>query len=382
MKKIIFVILIIFISFVFNINICFAEENLNDYLTKNIDNLNLNEINNLINELLGQDVNLKDYLKSVVNKEIDQNPRVILKNIFELIKNNLFNYFPSCFLIIFICLLQSILNNLTSSFLIKEQNKIINFVCVCAITLILLVLIVDILKSTNELLYNLSLFMKLTFPILLTLMTSLNGINTATMLRPYSLILTNVISSICINVVLPLLMASIIIMIVSNMSDKIKLNKLTKFFKTTAKWILASIFSIFVTFLSMQGLTSGVVDTISIKTAKNAIGSHVPIVGEYLSEGYDLLYASLVIIKNSFGYICIIFLIFIIMAPVIKILILSLLLKLTSAAVEPVLDNKTTSLIYDLSNTITTFVSVIIGVCSMFLITILIICQTMGVKAI
>lgn len=59
--------------------------------------------------------------------------------------------------------------------------------------------------------------------------------------------------------VLPLTLIATAIGIISNLSDKVQIGKLSKFLKSGITWLLGAVISIFVTILSLEGsLTSSV----------------------------------------------------------------------------------------------------------------------------
>ena len=114
--------------------------------------------------------------------------------------------------------------------------------------------------------------------------------------------------------------------IAGSLSKNIKLDKMTKSVKSVGEFVLGLIFSLFTTFVTLEGITGSVIDGISVKSAKFAIGSYVPVLGGYLSEGFDLVLASCVLIKNALGFTGIIVMLLIIIAPIIKIAVFSIVL--------------------------------------------------------
>ena len=62
----------------------------------------------------------------------------------------------------------------------------------------------------------------------------------------------------------------------------------------------------------------------------------MPVLGGYLSEGLDLAVASVMLVKNAVGVGGVIMMMSIVLAPVIKILIFALGLKLVAGIIEPI----------------------------------------------
>ncbi|MDE5991141.1 MAG: stage III sporulation protein AE, partial [Clostridia bacterium] len=144
-------------------------------------------------------------------------------------------------------------------------------------------------------------------------------------------------------------------------------------------YILGGVFSLFIAFLTFQGLTGGVIDSISIKTAKFALQSYIPILGGYLSDGFDLMLASLVLIKNSLGIVSLLMILSVIALPTIKIAVLSLGLKLASGIIEPICDNKFGKMLHGISTNLTLLIVSLVGVGFMFLLTVMLVIYTFNV---
>lgn len=369
MKRAIIIFVLIILSFL--IQEVFAEKELSDYLEDNINSLNTTDLDEYINKLLNEDVSIKDYLIDITSENKVFSFDDFISNLLICIKNSFVKFLSPMLIIIFISMLNTIISSFNSNFLKEETNNLTYFVCYASITMILIALIFDEIEDITALSNKMAKFMELSFPIVLTLITSLGGVNSQLIYKPYMSVLTTSISSCITNIVIPCISTHIIVMIISNMSNKIKLDKLSLFFKSFAKIVLCGVFSLFITLLTFQGLTSGVIDTLTIKTAKSAIENYIPILGEYLSEGYDLVLASIVLIKNSFGYISITILLSIIIYPVVKIIILSFMLKITAAVVEPLSNNKISDFIYKISTALNMFIGVIVGMFAMFSITIM-----------
>ena len=127
------------------------------------------------------------------------------------------------------------------------------------------------------------------------------------------------------------------------------------------------IFSIFTAFITLEGITGNNIDNVSIKSAKFAISSYVPILGGYLTEGFDLALASIVLIKNSIGIIGIIVILLLALSPVIKIAVFILTLKITAGIIEPICDNRIASFVESISKNMSLLIAILLGVMFMFL---------------
>ena len=95
--------------------------------------------------------------------------------------------------------------------------------------------------------------------------------------------------------------------------------------------------------------------------------SYIPILGGYLADGFNVIVASSVLIKNAVGACGLLTIFITILSPIISIIILSLLLKLTAAVLEPLSDGRISSFLVSVSKTLTMLMVILIGFSFMFL---------------
>lgn len=189
-------------------------------------------------------------------------------------------------------------------------------------------------------------------------------------------VLATGVTSVVTSVVLPLFIAATTVGIIGHLSKNVKLSKLTSFFKSCADFILGGIFGIFATFLSVQGLTGAIADTVSVKTAKFALQSYVPLLGGYLSDGFDLVLAGLVLIKNSAGLVVTLLILSAIIVPVVEIAVFSLGLKLVGGLIEPFSDERFSAMLGGVSKNLGVLIAIVLGVGFMFILTVMLVVAT------
>ena len=379
MKKIlgkILVILSLLLSILSIVGLCVAEnddpeQQLIDNVEQNVDDLDLGSLQGL---LQGLNSNLFDSLKDTIKDIAQGEQKLTFDDAMRLITQRVFSaltgVLPIVVSIVGISLITSLLNGLTSGFLSNPTKELIGFVSYCAIAVIILTRAMSLVNDTAAIVGTIKQFMQLVFPILLTIITVVGGANSSAVFQPMMSVLTTSITTFVVQIIMPMVVVVIVFTMISSLSNGVKLSKLKSFFSSGIKYSLTAVFSLFVTFLTAQGLTGGIIDTVSIKTAKFAMQSYVPIVGGYLSDGFDLMMASFVLIKNSLGLISLFALLIMIASPLVNIIVFSLGLKLASGIIEPIGDSKISKMIFDLSKNVNILLAIILGVAFMFVTTI------------
>ncbi len=272
----------------------------------------------------------------------------------------------------------SILSNLLS---MAKSDKTktgdtVHFVCYLAIVLIVLNMIYQLIKSLMQTLTMMNELMSLVFPVILTLMTASGSTVSSSVYQPAVALLCGSATSVIINIIVPLFIASIILSVVSNLTDNIKVSKFADFFKSAGNWITGILFTVFMAFLSIQGITASAYDSVSIRAVKYAISNSIPIVGGYIKEGFDLVLGSTVLIKNAVGVTGLILLFAYIITPILNMLVCSLGLKLTAAVCEPLSDAKVPSFLQSAAKNFSLLLAAFISVSFMFFITVMLLLMT------
>ena len=278
------------------------------------------------------------------------------------------SFLPSFITILIICILKSILSGLTADFLDNSTTEVVHVVLYAGIITILMTGVVKVLGVVTNTITSLSKFAEATFPVLLTLLSAVGGASSVAVFSPMLAVLSNGIITIIVKIIVPAFIAVVVFSVVGNLSKSVKLDKLTHLIKTVSSWLMGVTFGLFATFLTVQGITGGVVDKYGFNVAKFALSGYVPILGGYLSDGFDLISSSIVIVKNAFGYFAAIVLIGIIVFPMLKVMAFSLTLRLTAAIVEPIGDERVAKLLQTLASNLNLLITALAGVGFLFFI--------------
>ena len=125
--------------------------------------------------------------------------------------------------------------------------------------------------------------------------------------------------------------------------------------------ILIIFFAIFGLFSSVNMVTAGIKDGVSLKLTKFAIKNYVPILGGYISDGFNFVHSCSVLIKNAFGVCGIMLLFFTVLKPIIVYAIYLLFFKVLSLTVLFVGNNEYSDMFNNVSKWMSNFITVLAG---------------------
>lgn len=377
MKKIITsIIMCILIVFTFT-NISFAQENnkvkesVDTYIEEQLNKLKLDEIQEYIrNEDIIKDVDVRIFIKDLIKGK---------QNILDLfdkegIKIFLFDEFKSSLkvasIILVLALLSSILKSLDNSFssgAVSQVTTYIIFITMVTLTLIGFNDVLDICNTTIDSMINV---MQIVMPILITFLVIMGFPMTSTVMTPIFLGGVTFINVIFKKFLFVSITIGFAILIVNNLSQSIKLKKLSKFIKQLNLITIGAIFTVYLGLVSMQGLYVKSLDGFAVKTTKFAIGNFIPVVGGFVSDSFDIILSSSQLIKNVFGGIGLILLVGICLIPIIKIMSIILVYKSSSIVIEPVGESSISNFLNEISSLMSVMLACIIAITIMFFVTI------------
>lgn len=373
--KVASLILILFSIFAFNdVKIVYAD-NLSDTINEQMENIDLSKLEEYFNSLehLPENFDFFSCINLMLKGEYDFDFNSITEYIFKLFFFNVKKSLPTFLIIIAIALFCGIIQKLKCNFMSEGISEIIFFVCLLTIIILLVNEIVSIWKITENIIKNIANLAEIMSPIILTLMVASGGNVSAKVYKPAVAFLSNGVINIFLSIVMPLIAIMIIFNVISNFSPSLKLEKFSLVASNLIKWVIGIIITVFGIFLSVQGITSATYDGVSIRATKYALSNSIPIVGGFIRDGFDLVVAGSILIKNVVGITSVFALFYLIISPVIYIATFSLLLKLVSAIISPITDCKISTFCESMSKCISYISAVLISVGFMLFITILLI---------
>lgn len=222
------------------------------------------------------DMDIGEVLNNAIKGEVDN--KSIIERIFNLFGSEIGNISKSLVSILVIIIIHSILKSVSESLENETIGKIIYYVQYILIITIIMGNFSEIVKLVQETANNLVGFMNILIPLLMALMIYTGSITTSTVLEPIILFITNFIGNMIQNIIIPLILVTASLIIISKISDKIQVEKLAKFLKSGIVWFLGIVLTIFVGIVSLEGTMSSSVDGITAKATKAVVSSAVPVV--------------------------------------------------------------------------------------------------------
>ena len=367
MKKIF--IMIVFIFWV-TPNLCYASETSSqDILQSQQDELNISSFikeAQKYTENTFEEININELFTSAITGKIDNN--TILKSIINLIGKEVVDCTTVLGSIIVIIVIHSILKSISEGLENKSISQITYYVQYILIVTLIMKNFADVLQMVKTSIQSLVGFMNSLVPLLITLMLTTGNFASAGILEPIILFIITFIGNFITTILLPFVLISTALAIVSKVSSKIQIDKLSKFFNSTVVWTLGVVLTLFVGVISVEGSLSSTVDGITAKTTKAAVSNFIPVVGKILGDAVDTVIGCSNFLKNAVGIVGVIVVISICVGPIIKLAILMALYYLTGALCQPIADEKIVKLLEEMGNTFKMLLAIMCSVSVMLIV--------------
>ena len=312
------------------------------------------------------DIDIGEILNSAIKGEIDNT--TIYKKILNKLGNEVQTGIKSLACILAIIIIHSILKSISESLENDSVSKLIYYVQYIAIITIIMGNFSDIINLVKETTTNLIGFMNTLIPVLISLMVYTGSITTASILEPIILFMINFIGNLIQDILIPVILIITSISIISKISDRVQINKISKFLKSSTVWLLGTILTIFVGVVSLEGTLSSSVDGITAKTAKAIVSSAVPVVGKILGDVVDSVLGCGVILKNAVGFVGVIIIIGICILPILKLTVLTFSYKLVASISEVIADDKIVKLLDEIADIFKILLAILVSIMFMVII--------------
>ena len=348
------------------------EQDLEDEIESQISNLDFEVVESVISNMsasareLFASNSFVDKLNLVISGEYADGSENFFSAVVSIFWSGLKDYLPIIASIVAISILGGMISNLKPTTNGKSIGNIVHFVTYGVIIIFLGTTLSQVIGTTTNTLTSVKNMFDGIFPILMTLLTAVGGTVSVGIYQPAIALLSNVFISLITYVLLPIFIFSMIFSIVGNLSNNVKLDKFVSFLQSSFKWIIGLCFTIFLGFVSIQGVMAGAVDGLSIRTAKYAIKSYIPIIGGYVSDGFSIIMASSVLIKNAVGGVGLFLLLSTVVSPVINLVLFMLALKFMAGLIEPIGDKKIANFVGDISKSLALLIALLVAVSFMY----------------
>ena len=288
-----------------------------------------------------ENIDISKIFNSAIKGDVDN--KFLYKQITKIIGKEVQSSLKGLVSILIIVVIHSILKSISDSLENENISKMIFYVQYILIVTIIMSNFSDVINLVKETTTNLTSYINILIPLLVSLMIYTGSITTTSILQPLILFIINLIGNLVQDLLIPLILSGTV-------------------------WVLGVVLTVFVGVVSLEGTLASSVDGITAKTAKAIVSSGIPVVGKVLGDVIDSVLGCGVILKNAVGFVGVIVILGICILPIIKLSILTISYKLVAALCEVVADEKIVNLLDEISDIFKVLLAIVISISFMVII--------------
>lgn len=277
--------------------------------------------------------------------------------------------------IVLITLLSAFLKNIQSSFNSKSVSELSFYISYIVLIFTIIgsfsvnVLIVE--DVINTMLTTLEVLM----PAIATILISGGYMGEVTLMGPIVIGSARLIIFAISNIFLPLTTFITTLSLINFISEKTILNNFVDFFKNIISWGLKTTAAMFMFIISLQRIGTPAINKLFGRGAKVFVGA-VPIVGDVLNGAIEIASSFSGAIKNGLSVAFIIVFILIALLPIIKLLVIIIIYKLTASLLEPIAETRLIKCLNNVADFTLILLSIVVTVEIVFIFCIIVLLTT------
>lgn len=237
--------------------------------------------------------------------------------------------------ILVLSVLAAVLESVQSAF----ERTTVSQVAYAMIFLVLMVLAIgsftEAIGYAKHAIQSMNDFMLASVPLVVTLIAASGALASAAFFQPMLVFAVHLISNVVFLFVFPLVFFAALLDIVSALSPRYQLTRLAGLLRTVSVASLGISLSVFLGITTVQGLGKGIADGVTLRTAKFAVSTFVPIIGKAMSDAAETVASASMLVKNAIGMAGLVIVACIALFPALKILAMALIYNGSAALMQP-----------------------------------------------
>ncbi len=278
--------------------------------------------------------------------------------------------------ILVIAIICSFLQNMQAAFEKGTVAKLAYFACFLAVISLVTGSFHAAVTAGLEAIKKMVGFMQLLLPVLLVLLIAMGSLTSAALFQPFLIACLSFLGFFAEMVIFPLIYLTAVLSIVNHISERFKAAKLTGLVKQITKASIGLALTIFIGVITVEGVAGGVVDGVSLRTAKFVTGAFVPVAGSMFADALDALIGGSLLLKNALGISGVLILSVIILFPVIKMLVIALIYRIAAAMIQLLGDSMLADTLDEMAGSLLLSFAAVLSVGIMFFLAITVIVGT------
>lgn len=374
MKKSIILIAVLFILFPVTVHAS-ESENVQETLIEQFD---FSEIDGMLEEIFPDEkLTFREVLTGLITGNIEFSFSLIKRLVVDQFTYELRNSRSGLIHILLLVIIAAIFSNFSSVFKSTQVAEISFSMLYMFLLTICLNNFRILVEGAAFNLERLLEFMKLLGPVYFLAVAVASGSSTSVAFYQVVLLIIFCVELLILNCLLPLTQIYLMIRILSELSPAMNLTKFAELIETIVCWTLRTLLAGVIGLNIIQSLLSPAIDSVK-RSVITKSGEAIPIIGNIIGGTTEVVLGTAVLIKNGIGVVGMIVCVVICMAPVVQMVVTSLLYQLIAALIQPISDKRMVECVSSMAVGTRMLLRVVFTTGVLFLLTIAVVASTTG----
>lgn len=291
----------------------------------------LSELRSSLDNLFpGMKINLDEILALIMSGQVPEAGKELFSQLSSGIIGDIMGMRSLLAALLILGIISAVFNNFTDAFSGQQLSKTAYYFAYLFMMAVLTSAFLEIARISATTIENTILFVKLMIPTYFLSVGAATGIATATAGYQFILIIAYLVQSILLAVILPLIYSYALMALLGGLWTEDRLELMLDLFKKIINIVLKVSLGIVAGISFIQSIITPAIDGIQ-RTAFKRLMTVIPGIGN-LAEGVtEMVVGSAILVKNSLGVLILLILVFICITPLIKIALISGIIKLCAA---------------------------------------------------
>ena len=338
--------MVIFMTVLCEDTFCLAAEKRSNTVLENWEeNIALDEVEDVFYELQGnKEFQLGEYVRSIVSGEVEFSFSSLWKSGIEQLEIQLQSEKNAFVRILALGIVSGIIMNFSGTIGDKNLGETGFYIIFTILFTTVSMGFYVAYEVAEEAVLNLIVFMKALVPSFSLSLCFGGGVGTSLVFYETMLIALSIIETIMANVLLPGVQIYFLLGMINQLSDN-HFSKMVELVRSFLKGSIKVLYGILLGYQGIQGILLPVMDKVKSNTVLQT-AKGLPGVGNTLGSAADTIIGSGMLIKSAVGVGGIICILCLCLYPLIKLMVFTLLYRVSSALVQPVSDKRVVAVIH------------------------------------
>lgn len=283
----------------------------------------------------GAQIDVMDTLASLVKGESEFTPESLMNMLYEIVLGEARNLRGQLMLFMGPALLWGINRQLTGG---EGMGSAAGYVCFLSGAGVMLNAFASQMELARVTIRRLGSLTEQVFPVLTALMSSTGRAGTAGLLGPLAAFGGGALTALTERIAVSLCGGAAVLAVAGSLSGRVRLGSLFSLFCAAGKWLLGAVMTVFLGMIALCGVIGPAQDSVTLRAARYAADSLLPVVGGDIADAMDGMAASAALVRSAAGVTGVIVMLSVCLRPVIRLILGLLTLGLAAALTEPVAD--------------------------------------------